>query len=69
MSLKAPDSPNRSCQELASTIKRHEQFADALIPLEYFYSFFRPITVSYTTIAVLCILITDSTSLRYFLCC
>jgi hypothetical protein len=24
----APDSPDRSCQEPASTVRRHEQFAD-----------------------------------------
>ena len=26
----APDSPNRSCQEPASTVKRHKQFADII---------------------------------------
>ena len=30
MSPKTPNSPNRSCQEPASTVKKHEQFADAI---------------------------------------
>ena len=28
MSPGAPDSPDRSCQEPASNVRRHEQFAD-----------------------------------------
>ena len=28
MSPRAPDSPDRSCQEPVSTVKRHEQFAN-----------------------------------------
>ena len=28
MSPGAPDSPDRSCQEPVSTVRRHEQFAD-----------------------------------------
>ena len=35
MSPGAPDSPDRSCQEPASTVRRHEQFADVSTLLIY----------------------------------
>jgi len=36
VSLRAPDSPDRSCQEPVSTTRRHKQFANVVI--SYYYN-------------------------------